>query len=229
MNSHLDLYHGSQRIIRKPEYGLGRRHNDYGLGFYCTENEDLAREWAVSSDSDGFANHYILDTSHLSILNLNSEEYTILNWIAVLTANRLFRPGSPISGRAKRYLEENFMVNVNAYDVVIGYRADDAYYDFANAFLNNTISVEQLSAAMRLGRLGEQVVLKSRYAFDCISFVDCVSACREEYYPARKARSEEAEREYRELSRIDADGLYMIDIIRKGIGNSDERIPRNVP
>lgn len=31
------LYHGSQFIIQKPEYGKGARHNDYGKGFYCTE------------------------------------------------------------------------------------------------------------------------------------------------------------------------------------------------
>ena len=27
------LYHGSQFIIQKPEYGKGARHNDYGKGF----------------------------------------------------------------------------------------------------------------------------------------------------------------------------------------------------
>ena len=31
------LYHGSQFIIQQPEYGKGARHNDYGKGFYCTE------------------------------------------------------------------------------------------------------------------------------------------------------------------------------------------------
>lgn len=33
-------------------------------------------------------------------------------------------------------------------------------------FLNNTISIEQLSHEMRLGKFGEQVVLKSQEAFD---------------------------------------------------------------
>ena len=229
MDRYIELYHGSQRIIRNPRYGLGRRHNDYGQGFYCTENEDIAKEWAVSFDSDGFSNHYMLDTTYLRILNLNSEEYSILNWIAVLTANRLFRPGNPIAGRGKKYLEENFMVNVDAYDVVTGYRADDAYYDFANAFLNNMITVEQLSVAMRLGKLGEQIVIKSKHAFDSIRFIDCSGVGREEYYPSRKARSEQAELEFRELISSEADGLYLIDMIREGIGNNDERIPRNVP
>ena len=225
----LDLYHGSSEIIRKPEYGAGRRHNDYGLGFYCTENEELAREWACSSVSDGFSNHYELDLTDLNVLDLNGREYSILNWITVLVDNRLFRPGMPVAGRAKRYLEEHFSVNVKAYDIVRGYRADDAYYDFADAFLNNAITVEQLARAMKLGKLGEQVVLKSKRAFETIRFVDYEKADRRAYYPVRKSRSESAELAFRKISEEDADGLYMIDIMRKGVRSDDPRIPRNLP
>ena len=117
MGQLIHLYHGSQEIVRQPEYGLGRRHNDYGPGFYCTESEDLAKEWACSSLNDGFANHYVLDHEYLNILDLSSADFSILNWASVLISNRVFRPRSPIAGRAKRYLEENFAVNVNAYDV----------------------------------------------------------------------------------------------------------------
>ena len=44
--------------------------------------------------------------------------------------------------------------------MVIGYRADDSYFSFARAFVNNEISLEQLSYAMRLGKLGELVCIK---------------------------------------------------------------------
>ena len=37
------LYHGSEKIIDAPEFGKGNSHNDYGKGFYCTENEELAK------------------------------------------------------------------------------------------------------------------------------------------------------------------------------------------
>ena len=39
------LYHGSQRIIKTPVFGEGNPRNDYGLGFYCTESPELAKEW----------------------------------------------------------------------------------------------------------------------------------------------------------------------------------------
>ena len=37
------LYHGSNHIIDKPLYGAGKKYNDYGIGFYCTENIELAK------------------------------------------------------------------------------------------------------------------------------------------------------------------------------------------
>lgn len=43
------LYHGSEKILEKPVYGFGRTDNDYGRGFYCTEDRELAKEWACQS------------------------------------------------------------------------------------------------------------------------------------------------------------------------------------
>ena len=38
MNNTIILYHGSNKIIKKPVYGAGKRYNDYGSGFYCTQD-----------------------------------------------------------------------------------------------------------------------------------------------------------------------------------------------
>ena len=155
MDKKITIYHGSKQIVEVPVFGEGKKNNDFGLGFYCTESNDLAKEWAVSSLRDGFSNRYTLDTEYLNVLNLNSPDYTILNWIAVLLKYRLFTIKTPVARRAKRYVIDNFGVNVNAYDLIVGYRADDSYFDYAEAFINNTITVEQLARAMRLGKLGE--------------------------------------------------------------------------
>ena len=170
MEKLVTLYHGSEKVVETPTFGLGKENNDFGLGFYCTESEDLAKEWAVSSLRNGFANKYTLDTEYLNVLNLNSPDYTILNWIAVLIKHRLFSIKTPVAQRAKRYLIDNFGINVNAYDLITGYRADDSYFDYAESFINNAISVEQLAKAMRLGKLGEQIVIKSQFAFDRLRF-----------------------------------------------------------
>lgn len=228
MNKIITLFHGSEKVIEAPSFGEGKRNNDFGLGFYCTETENLAKEWAVSSLRDGFCNRYILDTECMKILNLNSPDYTILNWIAVLVEHRLFSIRTPIARRAKKYLIDNFGINVNAFDIVTGYRADDSYFDYAESFLNNAISVEQLAAAMKLGKLGEQIVLKSQFAFSRIRFEGFDVAEKEEFYVLRKARDDEANRLYLELLEEESDSLYIQDIIRGGITNDDSRIPRNI-
>ena len=156
------IYHGSKDIIEKPEFGKGNKKNDYGLGFYCTENVELAKEWACSNnETNGYANQYEIDLTDYRILDLREEKYSILNWMALLLKFRTFDVNTPISAQAKEYILENFYVDVGEYDVIIGYRADDSYFSFAKDFINNTISVEQLAEAMRLGELGIQIVLKS--------------------------------------------------------------------
>lgn len=228
MNKLITIYHGSKQIVEVPTFGLGRKNNDFGLGFYCTESNDLAKEWAVSSLRDGFSNRYTLDTEYLNTLNLNSPNYSILNWIAVLVEHRLFSIKTPIARRAKQYLVEHFGINVNVFDLIVGYRADDSYFDFAEAFLNNAITVEQLSRAMRLGKLGEQIVLKSQFAFSKIQYEGFAVAEKDRYYVLRKARDDDANQTYLDIQEEEVDGLYMQDILRGGITNDDPRIPRNL-
>ena len=225
----MKIFHGSQSVIKVPQYGLGKVGNDFGLGFYCTESEDLAKEWSVQPNSDGFANAYELDMTGLNVLRLNTPEFTVLNWMAILVSHRQFKLKVPVAGAAYHYLKSRLAVNVDAYDVVIGYRADDSYFDFAEAFLNNSISVEQLAVALRLGKLGEQVVIKSQEAFGRIRFAGFSTADSALYYPRRQARNDSAGREFEELlSRNDFNGLYMNAILAQRIGNDDERIPRNI-
>ena len=228
MDKLITIYHGSKQIVEVPTFGLGKKNNDFGLGFYCTESDDLAKEWAVSSLKNGFSNRYLLDTEYMKVLNLNSPDYTILNWIAVLVEHRLFSIKTPVARRAKRYLIDNFAINVNAFDLITGYRADDSYFDYAESFLNNGISVEQLARAMRLGKLGEQIVIKSQFAFSRLQFQGFDVAEREQYYVLRKARDDEANQMYMDMLEEESDGLYIQDIMRGGIKNDDPRIPRNL-
>ena len=228
MSKLITIYHGSKQIVEVPAFGMGKKNNDFGRGFYCTKSNDLAKEWAVSSLNDGFSNRYTLDLEYLNILNLNSPDYTILNWIAVLVEHRLFSIKTPVARRAKQYLIEHFGINVNAYDLITGYRADDSCFDFAEAFLNNAITVEQLSSAMRLGKLGEQIVIKSQFAFSKIKYEGFEIARKDHFYVLRKARNDEANQTYLDILEEEGDGLYIQDILRGGISNDDPRIPRNV-
>ena len=130
------------------------------------------------------------------------------------------------SEQAKKYLQENFLIDIEKYDIIIGYRADDSYFSFAKDFVANTISLQQLGKAMYLGKLGEQVVLKSQKAFEQIRFIDSVSADAEEYFAKKMLRDKQARQEYRQKKREQADinDLYMLDIMREGMKNGDTRL-----
>lgn len=228
--SKLTVYHGSSVIIEKPQFGVGNPNNDYGLGFYCTETLDLAKEWACSAETDGYANKYVLDMSGLSVLSLTGGEYHILNWLAVLLENRKFRLGGDVARQARAYIFENFGIDYKKYDVIKGYRADDSYFSFASAFLNNTISLSRLERVMVLGKLGEQVVAVSQKAFDAISFEEAIAVPREIYYPKKLARDTDAREDFqKEKSRGSIlTETYILDIIRQGWKNDDERLQRVV-
>ena len=222
----MKLYHGSENIIEKPVYGKGARYNDYGKGFYCTENIELAKEWACAKQKNGYANIYDLDLSELNVLNLNSASYNILNWLAILADNRTYWQNGSIAEPAKNYIKENFLPDISAYDVIIGYRSDDSYFSFAQDFVSGVISLQKLMQAMRLGKLGEQIMLKSQKAFAQIQFTGYENADAEEYYIKKNEREREARRQYRrnKKEKADVNELFILDIMREEIKNGDARL-----
>ncbi len=220
------VFHGSEHIVAHPAFHGGKRTNDYGYGFYTTESLELAKEWACARGSNGFANRYELSLEGLSLLQLNGEGYSILNWLAILAAYRSYWQSSSIAEQAKTYLQEHFFVDPEKYDVVIGYRADDSYFSFAQDFVANAISLRQLSEAMHLGRLGEQIVLKSERAHKAIRFLGAVLAEAPYWSEQKAARDREARRAYRVARQAAAgvDEIYMLDIMREEMTHGDPRL-----
>lgn len=215
------IYHGSANIIEKPQYGKGNYANDYGRGFYCTESLELAKEWACSKNSDGFANEYEIDMKGLTVLNLNVPRCNILNWLAILTKHRGYWQRNSISEDAKDYLQKNYLIDIYGYDVIIGNRADDSYFSFAQDFIMGAISLQQLETAMHLGELGEQIVIKSEKAFAKLRYVGCEAANSSEYFLKKVSRDKAARKAYNDNKRSAGsknhiNETYMIDIMRSG-------------
>lgn len=219
----MDIYHGSKDIIKKPIYGYEKPYNDYGLGFYCTKDIELAKEWSVSETLDGYVNKYKLNDKNLNILNLNNGEYSILHWLTLLLNNRQFNLRFDIQRQGKKYLDDNFRIDISKYDVIIGYRADDSYFRFASDFLENSITIDKLYKAMYLGKLGEQIVLKSERAFKQIKFVDSEKVSNVIYYPKKNSRDLKARKDYYKLE-DNVDSLYIMDLIRNKVKANDKRL-----
>ena len=213
----ITLYHGSDKIISEPKCNLGKKYNDYGQGLYCTKHIELAKEWAVDEGRDGFVNIYEIDLAGLKILDLNSENYSILNWLTVLLEHRNVNANTPVAADGLEYLKAHYHVSLDDYDVIIGYRADDSYFSFARAFISNSISVTQLQQAMYLGELGIQYFIKSEKAFSKLKFIEAIPVDSAEYYSNKVLRDSNARKNYKRITEsVDKNGTFLLDLMRKG-------------
>ena len=211
----MKIYHGSCDIIEKPLYELGKPNNDFGKGFYCTKDIEKAKEWACKDNNNGVVNIYELNIDKLKILDLTDKKYSVLNWIAILLQNRTFKIESPISLRAKEYIIKNYYIDTTKYDLVIGHRADDSYFSYAQSFIDNSLSVEGLEKAMKLGNHGKQIVLVSKKAFTNIKYIDNCHVNKIDYYKRYKDNDRIARNNYKNIKSLDNE-VYIMDIIRKG-------------
>lgn len=220
--NNITIFHGSSVEIKKPLKNKGKKFNDYGQGFYCTKHKESAAQWACKFQEDGIVNEYELDTSDLNILNLDSN-YNILNWLAILVGNREFTSDEAI--RNAEFIKDNYGIEYRKYDVIIGYRADDAYFRFVRDFLTNSTGLNTLDESMYLGELGLQVFIQSDLAFSKLEFIKSYEVDGEEHFIQSILNIEKANQRYSVLKKENEQtDLYIRDLKR---GDLDEKsIPK---
>ena len=85
---------------------------------------------------------------------------------------------------------------------------------------------------MRLGELGNQIVLVSKRAVESIAFIDYEIADSHIYYAKRMQREQRARSQYLEhsentFSNVNQ-GLYVLEIVRNEVKNDDKRLFRTI-
>ena len=125
-----------------------------------------------------------------------------------------------------RYLMNTFHLDYKSADIIIGYRADDSYFSFASDFINGAISYRQLCNAMRLGKLGQQFVLKSKAAFEQLEFLGYETADSKEWYKKKAFRDQTARRQYFDVerNRRQRGDLYITTILDEEMKPNDPRL-----
>lgn len=211
MKNKMILYHGSNQIIKTPTYGFGNKNNDYGVGFYLTQDKTMANVWASKNLNDGYVNEYALNLSGLSILNLTTNtEKDILIWITILISHRFSFSEKEEKKEIIDWLIRHFGVSIDDYDIIIGYRADDSYFAYSYDFVNDQLPLELLLEAMKLGK---QVALISKKAFNNLEFIDYEKIEKSSSYDSIRRQ---ASIEYEILKRKRSINMtYMMDVIRK--------------
>lgn len=202
LNNHvITIYHGNKKESLIPEFGLGSPDNDYGRGFYTTPSIELAKEWAwgiYTAGDKGYVHTFELNIESLNILNLT--ELDSIHWIAELIYNRKLnvQEKEVVQDNIKTLLDK-YKLDTGKFDIIIGYRANDSYFAYAEAFVSGTIYKDTLEKALRTGELGIQVFIKSEKAFHSLKRI-LVEEVPEKYRGYFVKRDKNARDTYRSLS-----------------------------
>lgn len=210
----MKLYHGSDKIILKPEYNYGNPSNDYGLGFYMSDDKDIARLWASKNPNVGYLMECEVLIDKLNVLYLDDQsEDSILKWITILISHRFSRFEIDKYKTTIDALNKRYSFDITKYDMIVGYRADDSYFQYSRDFVANDLSIEILSKAMKLGKLGKQYVLISENSFKHIALKNYEEVrASDEYDLFRK----QTNKQYHLLKKEDdINNTFVRDILRK--------------
>lgn len=168
----MKVYHGSKVRIERPKFKGSNKYNDYGPAFYTTLDFESACIWATKNETNGIVNVYNVNFDNLKILDLTDKtKFSVLHWITLLLENRSLESSFQKLNKGRiDWLINNYHIDIEEYDLIIGYRADDAYFRFPKEFIVGNISIELLEEVFKLGKLGIQHVFVSEKAIKRLHF-----------------------------------------------------------
>lgn len=144
---------------------------DFGNGLYLSDDLDKSYAWgARSGKGKGTMNIYDIDEDklwHLNGLILEDQPEDILLW-AMITA---FYLNLNLRGETTAWFElasDYYDISVDAFDWVLSRRTDDAMYRYLGEFFNDNLSFDGLMRAYWELSYGDELVLKTQSAIDCI-------------------------------------------------------------
>ena len=111
---------------------------------------------------------------------------------------------------------EKYYIDVNEYDVIIGFRADDSYFRFPTRFVSNDLALDDLEEVFLSGNLGIQYAFMSDRAIKTLKFnkvIECEDSFLGHYYSIVNKASQEFDIILNKPR--DPSKKYILDLIRK--------------
>ncbi len=114
----MQVYHGTNTIVSKPEIRIVGYAKDFGYGFYCTRLERQAQRWAVSKRNP----HIVCVYEYEEDPTLNIKHFSIMTdeWLDFVVACR--------------------HGETHEFDIVEGPMADDQVWDYVEDYIAGRIS-----------------------------------------------------------------------------------------
>ena len=159
------IYHGTYLSIPKPLAKVGRKNLDFGPGFYLTQIESQARDWATiiasrkGRETRAIVNIYNFDYDNAVENNVKFKifnEYNI-EWLDYVVN---CRKGKDVS---------------SIFDVVEGGVANDNVIDTVEDYEKGIITAEQALGQLRYKKVNHQICILNQEVIDkYLSFVDSI-------------------------------------------------------
>jgi len=152
------LFHGTAWNFNKIDLSKSRNKRDFGCGFYTTELEKQAREWAhiiylrnPDMAAGEFVNVYEFTPS--DALQIKHFDDITTEWLDFIRLHR-------VDGGVH-----------HEYDVVIGPVANDSTFLTISRYMDGTYTAEEAMSRLRYAKPNNQVSFHTEHALQCLSFV----------------------------------------------------------
>lgn len=164
------LFHTSDRIIKVPDLGIGRRNADFGQGFYMSSDDSFAGTWARErTSSDIYVNSYEADFTGLRVKNLERDA----EWFDYIFHNR--------RGAADKFAD---------YDVIIGPIANDTIFETYGIVTSGLLRPEHALQLLLIGPEFVQIAVKTEAAAKSLKWIDAYVLSKEAIELGRKNYNE---------------------------------------
>jgi hypothetical protein len=156
-SKNIQVYHGSDIIIKTPKIIQPVRALDFGQGFYTTTNIEQAKNFAKKvQDRNGSKETYIsiytLNTYMLKKLSRLFFDKPDKKWLDFVSANR------------------NGTYNGKIFDVIFGPVANDTVFKTFIAYQNGTLSEKETLKRLKIRKLYNQMIFTNDEALKCLQF-----------------------------------------------------------
>lgn len=144
----MQIYYGSNVIVKQPKIITDGFYKDFGYGFYCTNFEKQAKRWALTKKNKHVVNVY----SYTENKNLNCLIFKEMSdeWLDFVVSSR----------QGERH----------DYDIVEGPMADDTIWNYVDDFARGLISRTAFWELVKFKNPTHQVVFCTEAALICLEY-----------------------------------------------------------
>lgn len=149
------LFHGSNQTVEKPEIGFSAHKTDFGNGFYATESQRQAEEWAQkvcdrrSSGAPTVSIYQFEPSEDLKVLSFKRPDSA---WLEFVLSNRIYN-------------------KEHDYDIVSGPVADDGVFATLYAYVHGRITMATAIKLLKTRKMDGQISFHTAEAIKSLSFI----------------------------------------------------------